>query len=114
MITWGTRPNGSPWQVGISNPDTPELVQFGIPLENMAIATSGSYEKYFTHQGKRYAHIIDPKTGYPITDKKSVTVISPSAELSDALATAFFVLDTEVALNLASQLPQVYCLIIDS
>lgn len=113
LTTWGYRPDGTEWKVGISNPNLPENISFGLPLSNRCIATSGSYEKYFTFEGVRYAHIIDPRTGIPVSDKKSVSVISKSAELSDALATAFFVLDTEIALDLAEQLPGVSCIIID-
>lgn len=113
LIAWGKRADGSSWRVGIADPENSEKVLFWIPVENQAVATSGSYEKYFEYNGERYAHIINPLTGYPITDKKSVTVISPSAELSDALATALFVLDKEVGLDLIRQLPQAECIIID-
>ena len=114
LTTWGTRPDGSPWNVGITNPGFPDDLLFGLQLSDRSIATSGNYEKYFTFQGRRYAHIIDPKTGIPVTDKKSVSVISKSAELSDALATALFVLKTEIAIDLAEQLPGVSCIIIDN
>ncbi len=113
LTTWGTRPDGRDWIIGITNPNIPEGLKFGLKLSDRSIATSGSYEKYFTFQAKRFAHIINPKTGIPVWDKKSVSVISNSAELSDALATAFFVMDTEVALDLANQLPGVSCIIIN-
>ncbi len=114
LIAWGKRADGSSWKVGIADPEDISKVLFWIPVENQAVATSGSYEKYFECNGQRYAHILNPKTGFPVTDKKSVTVISPSAELSDALATAVFVLDVEVGLDMIRQLPQAECIIIDS
>ena len=113
LTVWGKRPDGSDWNIGISNPDIRNDLLFGLKLDGRSIATSGSYEKYFNYQGKRYSHIIDPRTGLPVYDKKSVSVISPSAELSDALATAFFVLDTEISLDIAEQIPGVSCIIID-
>lgn len=114
IAAWGTHADGQAWKVGIADPQQPEKLTFGFPFSDEAVATSGNYEKYFLHEGKRYAHIINPKTGYPVTDKKSVTVISPSAELSDALATALFVMDPETGLHLVEQLPQVRCLIVDA
>lgn len=114
LVAWGTRADGSPWKVGIANPEDPKEILFWIPLKDQAVATSGSYEKYFEYNNQRYSHIINPITGFPVTDKKSVTVISPSAELSDALATALFVMDVETGLDLIRQLPQTDCIIIDA
>lgn len=114
VVAWGKRADGTPWKVGIADPENINNILFWIPVENQAVATSGSYEKYFEYNGQRYAHIINPLTGFPITDKKSVTVISPSGELSDALATALFVLNIEVGLDLIRQLPHAECIIIDS
>lgn len=114
LTAWGTRPDGSPWKVGIADPENPYQVLYWLEVQDQAVATSGSYEKYFEYKGKRYAHILNPKTGYPVTDKKSVTIISPSAELSDALATAIFVMNIEAGLDLIDQLPNTECLIIDS
>ncbi len=113
LVAWGKRADGSPWKVGIADPEDINKVLYWIPIENQAVATSGSYEKYFEYNGQRYAHIINPLTGFPTKDKKSVTVISPSGELSDALATALFVLDIETGLDLIRQLPQAECIIID-
>ncbi len=114
LIAWGKRADGSTWRVGIADPENTDEILFWLPVENQAVATSGSYEKYFEYNGQRYSHIINPLTGFPVSDKKSVTVISPSAELSDALATALFVLDIETGLDLIRQLPQAECIIIDA
>lgn len=74
---WGTRPDGSPWNIGIINPFKENKLLYVIPL-NGGIATSGNYEKYVMLNGKRYAHIINPATGYPATGLTSVTVTGPS------------------------------------
>ncbi|MGE3802059.1 MAG: FAD:protein FMN transferase, partial [Candidatus Kapaibacterium sp.] len=114
LRAWGTRPDGSAWRVGIANPkDRSEMILW-LPIKDGAVATSGNYEKFFELNGVRYAHIIDPRTGWPAQGVKSVTIISPSAELSDALATGVFVLGVEVGLDLIEQLPDVECIIIDS
>ena len=79
----------------------------------MAIATSGNYEKFVIIDGKRYSHTIDPKTGLPVSGIKSVSIICPSAELADALATPVVVMGVKVGLNLINQLKHVECVIID-
>lgn len=113
LIAWGTRADGSPWKVGIADPQWREKILLWLPVGNRAVATSGNYEKFFEVNGVRYAHILDPRTGYPVQGVQSVTVISPSAELSDALATSVFVLGVDVGLNLINQLPDTECIIID-
>lgn len=113
LTAWGTRPDGDPWTVGISDPTDTSRILLWLPLQASAIATSGNYEQYFEIDGKRYAHTIDPKTGYPAQGILSVSVISPSAELSDALATALSVMGIEVGINLINQLPDTHCIIID-
>jgi len=73
-------------------------------VQEMAVVTSGNYEKFFLHEGKRYSHIIDPRTGYPTTGIKSVTIVSPDAEISDALATSVFVLGEKEGLDMLNSL----------
>lgn len=112
LTAWGSREDGSPWKVGIANPDDPSKTIAWIPVHNSAVATSGDYEQYFEMNGIRYSHNIDPKTGKPVKGIKSVTVISSSAELSDALATAVTIMGVEAGLYLIHQLPNTHCLII--
>ena len=113
MNTWGLQPGGKPWQVAITNP-LDKQKSFGmLPISDRAVVTSGDYEKYVTFGGKRYAHIIDPRTGYPATGILSVTVFAPRAELADALATSVFVMGVETGLDRINQLPQVECIIVD-
>jgi thiamine biosynthesis lipoprotein len=113
MNTWGNQPNGKPWTVAITNPMNKNKVFALFPLINSAVVTSGNYEKFVNLNGKRYTHIIDPRTGYPSSGIISVTVFAPKAELADALATSIFVMGKEVGLNRINQLPKVECIIID-
>jgi thiamine biosynthesis lipoprotein len=113
VYAWGKKPDQKPWQVAITNPkNTKEIIGY-FPLENSAVETSGNYEKYFTHQQKRYAHIIDPRTGYPVQDIVSVSVFAKTTELSDALATAVFVLGVKDGLALLNKLQGIEGIIID-
>ena len=113
LVTWGTQLNGHPWTVGIADPEQTDRPFSSLKISNMAIATSGSYEKYVTIGGKRYSHTIDPKTGFPVSGVKSVSIICPSAELADALATPVVVMGVKVGLELINQIKQVACIIID-
>lgn len=111
--TWGKQPNGADWSVGIVNPMNKNKVFATFPLYDSAVETSGSYEKYVTFNGKRYSHIIDPRTGYPATGIVSVSVFAKQTELADALATGIFVLGVEVGLDLVNQLKGIGCIIVD-
>ncbi|MGB7786031.1 MAG: FAD:protein FMN transferase [Salinimicrobium sp.] len=113
MNTWGTKPGGNEWMVAITNPMNKDKAFALLPLKQGAVVTSGDYEKFVNFNGVRYAHIINPKTGYPATGIISVSVFAPKAELADALATSVFVMGKEVGLNRIDQLPQVECIIID-
>ena len=112
LTVWGSMADGQPWKVGIANPVNQKEILFWLPIENKSVATSGDYEKYFTNNGVRYGHIINPVTGYPTTGIMSVTIISPSAELSDAMATAVFVLGAEDGMAMIEQMDGVSCIII--
>ncbi|MCX6216172.1 FAD:protein FMN transferase [Spirosoma sp.] len=114
LTTWGSQPNGKPWTIGIADPNQINQQAFSfLEISNMAVATSGNYEKYALIDGKRYSHTIDPKTGYPVSGIKSVTIIAPNAELADALATPVMVMGVRVGLNLINQMRHIACIIID-
>ena len=113
MNTWGTQPNGQKWQIGITNPLHKNTVFATFPLTDEAVVTSGNYEKYVIFNGKRYTHIIDPRTGYPASGIISATIFAPSAELADALATSIFVMGTEIGIDRINQLPGIECVIVD-
>ena len=111
--TWGKQPNGQPWTVGIINPMNKNKVFATFILDDSAVETSGSYEKFVVFNGKRYSHIIDPRTGYPASGIVSVSVFAKQTELADALATGIFVLGIEVGLDLVNQLNGIDCIIVD-
>jgi len=113
LTTWGRQQNGEEWTIGISDPDAKDKPFSYMKISDMAVATSGNYEKFVMIGGKKYSHTIDPKTGLPVTGIKSVTIISPNAELSDALATPVTVLGVNVGLDLINQMDQIACIIID-
>lgn len=113
ISTWGKQPDGSLWTVGLVNPLNKNKVFATFPLEDSAVETSGNYEKYVTFNGKRYSHIIDPRTGYPASGVVSVSVFAKTTEVADALATGIFVMGTEVGLNLVNQMKGIGCIIVD-
>ena len=103
------------WTSGIKDPDTKQrkpLLAFSV-VKPCGIATSGNYESYFIHEGTRYHHIIDLKTGYPAQGVKSVTVFSEDPAKADAYATAFFILGYEKALLIVEQDPSLAFILID-
>ncbi len=85
------------WSVGLRHPLKPDIRLAEFFLRNQALGTSGSGTQFFHHQGKRYGHIIDPRTGWPADQVLSATVIAPTAEQADALSTAFYVGGLELA-----------------
>jgi len=114
LTSWGKKPDGTDWQVGISNPENPAKVFSWFPVRDAAVATSGNYEKYLTLEGKQYSHIMDPRTGMPVSGIKSVTVFAPKAELADAFATAVFIMGIDTGIDTISQLPGMSCIIVDA
>jgi thiamine biosynthesis lipoprotein len=87
--TGGSTQDG--WVVGLRNPKVPSRRLGILRIHDCAMSTSGSEEQFFEHAGKRYGHIIDPRTGWPASSVASVTVVAQSAAISDGLATAFYV-----------------------
>ncbi|MBE8721669.1 thiamine biosynthesis protein ApbE [Sphingobacterium sp. Ka21] len=92
LSAWGTQSDRQPWKVGVRNPFNPLKMIKVLKLGYGSLATSGSYEKFAELQGKRYAHIINPTTGWPSTGLTSVTVSGPSAEFANFLSTSIMVL----------------------
>ncbi len=113
LTAWGKQPDGSEWTIGIANPNVGHQSFSYLTITDMAIATSGNYEKYVLIDGKRYSHTIDPKTGLPVHGIKSVTIISPNAEIADAMATPVMVMGIKVGLDMINQLKGISCIIID-
>ena len=116
VVAAGVRKDGLPWVVGINRP-VPEAmanaVYRAVSLTNGAMATSGDYRIFFELDGVRYAHVIDPRTGYPVRNRAaSVSVVAPDCTLADGLATALMVMDVKDGLALINRLQNVECLII--
>lgn len=103
LSAWGVQPDNKPWKIGISNPFKPGKILKVFRIKEASVATSGSYEKYAEIDGRRYSHIIDPKTGYPSTGLTSVTVTGPSAEFANALSTSVMVLGEKEGIKLLKQ-----------
>jgi thiamine biosynthesis lipoprotein len=112
MSTWGKQPNGKPWNIGITNPFRPEKLVAVIPINNGAVTTSGSYEKFVIFDGKRYSHIINPATGYPAIGLCSVTVLGANAETANGLSTSLMVLGKKAGLLLLNKYPDYSCIMI--
>lgn len=89
-----------PWKIGVTIPNSEELISQYLVLQNQAVATSGNMYQYVEINGKRYSHIVNPKTGLGVTHQRNVTVIAPNGETADWLATACSVLSVKKALRL--------------
>jgi len=113
LLAFGRQEDGSPWTVAIADPLHPEKIFAYLELTDRAVATSGDYQRFFEIDGVRYAHILDPRTGYPVRGMRSATVLCPDAELADALATATFVMGPEEGIRLVDQLRGVEALLVD-
>jgi thiamine biosynthesis lipoprotein len=113
LSAWGYQENGEAWTIGIANPNLRNDIFSTFKITNTAVATSGNYEKFVMIDGKRYSHTIDPKTGFPVSGIKSVTIIAENAEIADALATPVTVMGIEVGLDFINQLQHIGCIIID-
>jgi len=113
LATWGTTPDGKPWTIGIADPNNKHHPFSALKISDMAVATSGNYEKFVMIDGKRYSHTIDPKTGLPVTGIKSVTMICPNAEIADAMATPVMIMGVKAGLDMVNQIRHLACIIVD-
>ncbi len=94
----GSKPDGSPWIVGIADPDDTSQQIGTLSVKDTSVITSGGYQRFFESKGKKYHHIINPHTGYPAeSGLKSVTIVSEDDTLGDALSTALFVMGLDKA-----------------
>jgi len=115
LFAQGMKADGSPWLAGIRDPRGPEGDYFALmPLTNHAFSTAGDYERAYVVDGKRYHHIIDPRTGYPATASRSVTIWAPTALLADEIDDAVFILGPTKGLALVESLEGVGAVIVDS
>jgi len=113
LNTWGKQPDGSNWIIGITNPMENEDLFAVFELSGTAVVTSGNYEKFLMIDGKRYSHIIDPRTGYPSSGVSSVTIFADSAETANGFSTAIMVLGKKAGLKLLKKNPHLQGIIID-
>ena len=104
MVAFGIPPQKKGWTIGINVPGQQEkLLERKLVLSNKAVATSGDAFQFMVHEGKKYGHIIDPRTGYGVTFQRNVTVVAPTATTADWLATACSILTLEQVKILAKK-----------
>lgn len=112
IVCRGLNPKKESWRIGIDSPvdgniHPGENIQAVIPMTDKGLATSGNYRNYYIENGKKYAHIIDPETGLPVTHNLlSVTVVAPDCMTADAFATAFMVMGLEASIGFLNQHPE--------
>lgn len=110
----GKKPDGSRWTSGIQDPRAADGVFFAVlELEDRAFSTAGDYARAYVSGGKRYHHIIDPRTGYPATESRSVTVWAPDAFVADAIDDGVFILGPKKGLELVESLQEIGAVIVD-
>jgi thiamine biosynthesis lipoprotein len=109
----GEKPDGQEWSIGLQDPDKKGKPITIINARNVAVATSGNYERYY-NKSASVSHISDPRTGYPASHLISATIIAPTAMEADALATTVFVMKEEKGLEMIEKLEGVECLLINS
>ncbi|MCW5833068.1 MAG: FAD:protein FMN transferase [Labilithrix sp.] len=115
LLTRGRKPDGTEWQAGIRDPRGPEGKYFArLPVTDHAFSTAGDYERAYVVGGKRYHHIIDPRTGQPATGCRSVTIWAPTALLADEIDDAVFVLGPEKGMALVESIDGVGAVIVDA
>ena len=120
IVCKGVNPDGKNWQIGVDKPvDDPENangeLQTILSITNLGVTTSGNYRKFYYQGGKKYAHTINPATGYPVSHNLlSATVIAPNCMQADAYATAFMVVGVDSAMAICRTMPEMECYLIYS
>lgn len=113
LLTWGLQPNNKPWTIATADPRQQNQPYAEMNISNMAVATSGNFEKNASINDKTCLNNVDVKKGFPVSELKSVSVVSPTAELSDAMATPIMLMGVNAGLYLINKLQQLACVIID-
>jgi thiamine biosynthesis lipoprotein len=113
LTTWGHQPDGKPWTIGIVDPNLSGKIFSYMTVTDMAVATSGNYEKFVLINGEKYSHTINPRTGLPVRGIKSVTVITPNAEIADAMATPVTIMGIRAGLDMINQIKDMEAIVID-
>jgi thiamine biosynthesis lipoprotein len=107
------RSDGQPWRVGIRDPRSPEKLLGAIELRRGIVASSGDYERYFVRDGRRYHHILDPRTGYPSAGPRGVTLVAERLEAVNGMGVALMVLGKDEGARLVEATPGLDALIVD-
>jgi len=105
---------GRPWTIGVADPRRPGELAAVLPLQDVAVSTSGDYERYFEEGGTRYHHILDPRTGCSPDGLRSVTILAPDGLTSEALSKSVFVLGLERGMRLVDNCPGVDAAVVDA
>lgn len=103
---------GRLWHIGIRHPRTATNVAITLPVEDVAVSTSGDYERFYMDNGERVHHILSPVTGKPVGELASVTIMAPTSLMADALSTSVFVLGPDKGLALIEAMDEVSCILI--
>lgn len=113
VLTFGSKPDGAPWGVGVRNPLSPDETLCVLPVDHGSVVTSGPYERFFEKGGTVYHHILNPRTGFPVeTDLASATIVSERSVDGDGYSTTLFALGSKRALELVETLSGVEALLI--
>lgn len=113
LLTWGTQPNLKPWTVAAADPDQSKQPFAHLDISNLAFATSVNADKYANISDNKFVNVVTAKKGFPVSEITSVSIISPTAELSDAMASPVINIGVNAGLYLINQLNQIACIIID-
>lgn len=113
LLTWGLQPDNEPWTIATADPSQEKEVFADVAISNMAVATSLNTEKHATVIDKKLLGSFVPKKGFPVSKTKSVSILSTTAELADAMATPVLAIGINAGLYLINQLNQVAAVIID-
>lgn len=115
LFTRGTKPDGSAWSAGIRDPRGSAEQYFAtLPVSDHAFSTAGDYERSYVVGGKRYHHIIDPRTGFPATASRSVTIYAPTAFIADAIDDAVFILGPEKGFKIVDAIDDCGAVVVDA
>ena len=115
VLVYGAKKDGSPWRVGVQDPKSDRGEYLGLVTgKGMTVVTSGIYERFFIENGVRYHHILDTKTGYPVSNNLvSVSIIAERSVDADGLSTSVFALGLENGMKLVKSLPGIYAIFVD-
>lgn len=113
LLAWGLQPDNQQWTIGSADPEQDDQPYSEMRISNMAVATSGNFEKDAAIVSQKNQVKIDSKKGFPVSMLKRVSVVSPTAELSDAMATPIMAMGVNAGLYLINKLQQLACVIID-